>query len=103
MHQLNELESQGSDREKEIVKLVQSINELAQVFRELNMLVLEQVCSLLLALVCLHWARCQGSILDRIDYNIEMAKLKVEQGNQELKKVFERAFSAAHCRRFVVL
>jgi len=69
MHQLNELEEQGSMREKEIVKLVQSINELAQIFRELNVLIVEQ-----------------GTVLDRIDYNIEQAKTKVEAGNQELKK-----------------
>jgi hypothetical protein len=33
----------ASDRDQEIIKIAQSVQELAQIFRELNMLVIEQV------------------------------------------------------------
>ena len=46
---------------QEIVRVAQSINELATLFRELNVLVIEQ-----------------GSIIDRIDYNIEQTLGKVD-------------------------
>ena len=66
---LEEMNERASEREKEIIKVAQSINELAQLFKELNVLVIEQ-----------------GTILDRIDYNIEQTSVKVKQGVQELEK-----------------
>ncbi len=48
----------------------QSINELAVIFKELSTLVVDQ-----------------GTILDRIDYNIEVAATHVEKGHKELVKV----------------
>lgn len=69
---LEEMNERASEREKEIIKVAQSINELAQLFKELNVLVLEQ-----------------GTILDRIDYNIEQTSVKVKQGVQELEKADE--------------
>ena len=69
---LEEMNERASEREKEIIKVAQSINELAQLFKELNVLVLEQ-----------------GTILDRIDYNIEQTAVKVKQGVQELEKADE--------------
>jgi len=69
---LEEMNERASEREKEIIKVAQSINELAQLFKELNVLVIEQ-----------------GTILDRIDYNIEQTSVKVKQGVQELEKADE--------------
>ena len=69
---LEEMNERASEREKEIIKVAQSINELAQLFKELNVLVIEQ-----------------GTILDRIDYNIEQTAVKVRQGVQELEKADE--------------
>ena len=56
-------------RSKEITSLVNTINELAVLFKDLNTLVVEQ-----------------GTILDRIDYNIETAKKDVKQGIVHLEK-----------------
>jgi len=69
---LEHMNERASEREKEIIKVAQSINELAQLFKELNVLVLEQ-----------------GTILDRIDYNIEQTVTKVKQGVTELEKADE--------------
>lgn len=67
MAQLQEFEQNADERHQEIVKIAQSINDLATLFRELNVLVIEQ-----------------GTILDRIDYNIEQTLVKVQKGTQEL-------------------
>ena len=64
---------QGQDnlkeRDKEIQKIAQSIGELATIFRELAVLVIEQ-----------------GTILDRIDYNMDMVVETTKHGVVELKK-----------------
>ncbi|CAD8108656.1 unnamed protein product [Paramecium primaurelia] len=56
------------DNDQEINKLVQMINELAQVFQSLNQLVLDQ-----------------GHLLDRIDQNIDQAYKNIKKANCELK------------------
>ena len=60
---------QVRQREKEINKLVQSITDINLIFKELAGMVAEQ-----------------GTVLDRIDYNIEMSASSVEVGLQELHK-----------------
>jgi syntaxin 16 len=67
--QLEQLEQHASSRQKEILRIVQSVQELSQLFRELNMLIVEQ-----------------GSVLDRIVYNVERALVKVKEGVVELDK-----------------
>eukprot|EP00898_Chlorokybus_atmophyticus_P005022 jgi/Chlat1/5520/Chrsp369S00408 len=57
------------ERESEINKIVQSVNDLAQVMQDLSVLVIDQ-----------------GTILDRIDYNVEQVHQKVEEGLQQLKR-----------------
>lgn len=56
-------------REQEISSIVQSIQDLNTIFKDLASMVSEQ-----------------GEIVDRIDYNIENASIKVEHGLEELKK-----------------
>ncbi|XP_038070345.1 syntaxin-16-like [Patiria miniata] len=56
-------------REKEITHIVQSIVDLNEIFRDLASMVVEQ-----------------GTVLDRIDYNIEKTATKVEQGLKQLQK-----------------
>ncbi|KAK3086180.1 hypothetical protein FSP39_014798 [Pinctada imbricata] len=56
-------------REKEIAQIVRSIQDLNEIFRDLSQMVVDQ-----------------GTILDRIDYNVENASVQVEKGLQQLQK-----------------
>ncbi|XP_065176443.1 syntaxin-16-like [Sycon ciliatum] len=57
------------EREREIIKIVQSIADLNEIFRDLATMIVEQ-----------------GTVLDRIDYNIEQAAVKIEEGVVQLQK-----------------
>ena len=59
-------------RDKEFGKLLNSVNELASIFKDMQNLVMQQ-----------------GTILDRIDYNIENAAVKVNEGKKNLEKTEE--------------
>lgn len=65
--QLAHMKSQANDRGQAILALAAQINELASLFKELNVLVIEQ-----------------GTILDRIDYNIERALENVTKGTRDI-------------------
>jgi len=67
LRMMESMKGLASERDKQIIQIAQAVNELAQVFKELNILVIEQ-----------------GTILDRIDYNIEQALVKVKAGTKEL-------------------
>ena len=67
--ELEQMNEDATAREKEIIRVAQSINELAQLFKELNVLVIDQ-----------------GTILDRIDYNVEQAKERIDKGVEHLKQ-----------------
>lgn len=58
-----------SQRDKEIAHIVRSIQDLNDIFKDLSQMVVDQ-----------------GTILDRIDYNIEHACVQVEKGLQQLQK-----------------
>ena len=70
--QLRDLEHSTTQRSREIENIVKSINDLADLFKELSVLVVEQ-----------------GSMLDRIDYNIECTVSAMKDGHQELHKAEE--------------
>ena len=57
-------------KDEEITNLVKSINDLASIFKDLSVLVVEQ-----------------GTILDRIDYNIESARDDTREANKHLEAV----------------
>eukprot|EP00245_Coleochaete_scutata_P007902 TRINITY_DN23707_c0_g1_i1.p1 TRINITY_DN23707_c0_g1~~TRINITY_DN23707_c0_g1_i1.p1 ORF type:complete len:326 (+),score=69.31 TRINITY_DN23707_c0_g1_i1:135-1112(+) len=62
-------ENIAAEREKEVAQIMQSVNELAQIMKDLSVLVIDQ-----------------GTIIDRIDYNIENVAASVEKGVEQLTK-----------------
>lgn len=67
MEILEETEDLVMKRDEEIVRIAKSIEELAQIFKELAVLVIDQ-----------------GTILDRIDYNMENAVEHAKEGVKQL-------------------
>jgi syntaxin 16 len=57
------------ERDAEVVKILESVNDLAGVMKDLSVLVIDQ-----------------GTILDRIDYNLEQVSATVEEGRKQLTK-----------------
>lgn len=72
------------EREKEIGAIAQSIEDLNEIFRDINTLIVDQ-----------------GTVLDRIDYNIEHASHEIEEGNVQLTKGEEHQKSAG--RKYLCL
>ncbi|KAL2950392.1 hypothetical protein AAZX31_20G224600 [Glycine max] len=71
-HQMAKLKNSEAftvEREKEIQQVVESVNELAQIMKDLSVLVIDQ-----------------GTIVDRIDYNIQNVATTVEDGLKQLQK-----------------
>lgn len=71
-HQMTKLrknEQFTEEREREVTQVVQSVNELAQIMKDLSVLVIDQ-----------------GTIVDRIDYNIQTVAVSVEEGLKQLQK-----------------
>jgi syntaxin 16 len=73
-------------RNEEIVKIAKSIEELAQIFRELAVLVIDQ-----------------GTILDRIDYNMENAVSNVKEGVEQLTKAEEHQKNSMSVKCIILL
>ncbi|XP_037668387.1 syntaxin-16 isoform X2 [Choloepus didactylus] len=57
------------ERERELRQIVQSISDLNEIFRDLGAMIVEQ-----------------GTVLDRIDYNVEQSCVKTEDGLKQLHK-----------------
>ncbi|KAG0567823.1 hypothetical protein KC19_7G164200 [Ceratodon purpureus] len=72
LQQLRQNEALSVEREQEINQIVESVNDLAQIMKDLSVLVIDQ-----------------GTIVDRIDYNITNVATSVEQGVKELVKAEE--------------
>uniref|UniRef100_A0A7N0VKS0 t-SNARE coiled-coil homology domain-containing protein n=1 Tax=Kalanchoe fedtschenkoi TaxID=63787 RepID=A0A7N0VKS0_KALFE len=69
MSKLKKSEALTAEREKEIQQVVESVSELAQIMKDLSVLVIDQ-----------------GTIVDRIDYNIQNVAASVEEGFKQLEK-----------------
>jgi len=70
LRQLNTIEIDAQQKKtKDIIVIAKSINELAQLFQELNILVVEQ-----------------GTILDRIDYNVDNTMQYLKVSHKEIVK-----------------
>ena len=68
----------------ELNQLLNSVNDLAQIFKDMQSLVMEQ-----------------GSILDRIDYNIDIAASNITTGKKSLVKANE--YHKNNCFRNVII
>lgn len=73
-------------RDQEIIKIAQSIEELGNIFKELAVLVIDQ-----------------GTILDRIDYNMEAVVEHTKVGIQQLEKAEKRQKNARPLRCIICL
>ncbi|KAK3131452.1 hypothetical protein QOZ80_6AG0506640 [Eleusine coracana subsp. coracana] len=69
MSKVKQSEAFTREREREIEQVVESVNELAQIMKDLSVLVIDQ-----------------GTIIDRIDYNIQNVAASVEEGYKQLQK-----------------
>ncbi|KAK4746146.1 hypothetical protein SAY87_012458 [Trapa incisa] len=69
MARLKKSEALSAEREREIQQVAQSVNELAQIMKDLSVLVIDQ-----------------GTIVDRIDYNIQNVATTVDDGLKQLQK-----------------
>ncbi|KAI4369374.1 hypothetical protein MLD38_017818 [Melastoma candidum] len=69
MSKLKKSEAFTAEREREIQQVVESVNELAQIMKDLSVLVIDQ-----------------GTIVDRIDYNIQNVATTVDEGLKQLQK-----------------
>ncbi|KAJ4783661.1 Syntaxin [Rhynchospora pubera] len=69
MSKLKKSEVFTREREREIEQVAESVNELAQIMKDLSVLVIDQ-----------------GTIVDRIDYNIQNVASQVEEGYKQLQK-----------------
>ncbi|KAG2695724.1 hypothetical protein I3760_07G026300 [Carya illinoinensis] len=69
MAKLKKSEAFTAEREREIQQVMESVNELVQIMKDLSVLVIDQ-----------------GTIVDRIDYNIQNVATTVEEGLKQLQK-----------------
>ncbi|CAM9441060.1 unnamed protein product, partial [Ectocarpus fasciculatus] len=83
---LDETEAMVNQRDEEITNIAKSIEELAQIFKELAVLVIDQ-----------------GTILDRIDYNMEQVLENTKEGLVQLHKAEDYQKSALPLKCVIVL
>ncbi len=86
IQELEQTEDLVAERDVEINRVAKSIEELAAIFKELAVLVIDQ-----------------GTILDRIDYNMEMTVDHTKEGLVQLHKAEEYQKSAFPMRCIIVL
>lgn len=86
--ELDSMEINASQRSEEICQIATSIQELHTIFKELAVLVIDQ-----------------GSILDRIDYNIEQVVTQSKEANKQLQKAekSQKSNRATKCMLALVL
>lgn len=75
-----------NERDIEITRIAKSIEELAAIFKELAVLVIDQ-----------------GTILDRIDYNMETAVASATEGVKHLKQAEEHQKNALSVKCIILL
>lgn len=77
-----------NEREKEITHVVKSIQDLNEVFKDLATMIVDQ-----------------GTVLDRIDYNIEKVSVHVDHGLVELQKAqkYQKANKKMYCIGILII
>lgn len=72
----------AENREQEVTKIVKSIVDLHDIFKDLA-----------------HMVQEQGTVLDRIDYNIEVTQTRVSEGYKQLQKaeMYQRKNRKIYC------
>merc|ERR1711997_947105 len=82
LKRLEQIELNASDRTQEILNIAKSVHELATLFQELSVLVVEQ-----------------GSLLDRIDYNVEQTLDNLTKAKKHVDKanVYQKRSRTALC------
>lgn len=83
---VNDMEDLVNERDNEINKIAKSIEELATIFKELAVLIIDQ-----------------GTILDRIDFNMELSIENAKEGNVQLVKAETSQKNALPLRCIIVL
>lgn len=83
---IDDTEELVNQRDEEITRIAKSIEELAAIFKELAVLVIDQ-----------------GTILDRIDYNMETAVEHAKEGVKQLTAAEENQKNAMPFRCIIVL
>jgi len=86
MHELASAEEDVDERMREIQRIAKSVEDLAVLFKELATLVVEQ-----------------GTILDRIDHNMETTVEATQKGVQELQDAEKFQKSARPIKCMLVL
>jgi syntaxin 16 len=86
MEVVDDLTEAVQSRDKEIAKIAQSIEELGSIFKELAVLVIDQ-----------------GTILDRIDYNMEAVVEHTKTGIQQLERAEKHQKSARPMKCIICL
>ena len=82
LQRLKQIERNANERTQEILNIAKSVHELATLFQELSVLVVEQ-----------------GSLLDRIDYNVEQTLDNLTKAKKHIDKaqVHQKRSSTALC------
>merc|ERR1719221_1014599 len=82
LQRLKQIEQNASNRTQEILNIAKSVHELATLFQELSVLVVEQ-----------------GSLLDRIDYNVEQTLDNLSKAKKHVDKanVYQKRSRSALC------
>ena len=86
MSVMQNLEGIVNERDEEIQKIAKSIEELSNIFKELAVLIIDQ-----------------GTILDRIDYNMEQVVEHVKEGITQLEQAEELQKSARPTKCIIAL
>jgi len=76
------------ERDEDVNRLIDTINELSHLFKQMNHLVIEQ-----------------GTLVDRIDYNLESAVSHVVKGKGQLRKAvqYQDSKCGSYCIRILVI